>query len=175
LKIKGARSLTKFVLPLFLVVCTQLASATLRAQSVSPPPNIIAIRADDLGYGDVSFSGCPDYSTPNIDSLASSGIRCSNAFVPHPFYSHSGAALLTGRYQQRFGHQNQPDDDASTPRLGLPMQELLLPQILKPAGDVCGAIRKWHLGTAHNLQPLQRGFDKFPGFLGSCSHWHKLY
>jgi len=166
-EIKGAGSLKKFVLPLVLFVCAQPATTTLRSQSGSPPPNIVVILADDLGYGDVSFNGCPEYSTPNIDSLASSGIWCSNGYVTHRFCSPS-AALLTGLYQQRFGHENQLDDDASNPRLGLPMRELLLPQILKPAGYVCGAIGKCHLGTAHNLQPLQRGFDeffRFPRFL----------
>src|SRR5437899_11989777 len=133
------------------------------------PPNIIIILADDLGYGDVSFNGCPDYLTPNIDSLATNGIWCSNGYVTHPFCSPSRASLLTGRYQQRFGHENQPEGDQSNPRQGLPMQELLLPQIVKPAGYVCGAIGKWHLGTAPNMRPLQRGFDEFFGFLGSDS------
>ena len=51
------------------------------------------------------------------------------------------------------------------------MQELLLPQMLKPAGYVCGAIGKWHLGDAPNLRPTQRGFDEFFGFLGGASHY----
>src|SRR5207253_10400259 len=110
------------------------------------PPNIIIILADDLGYGDVSFNGCPDYLTPNIDSLTTNGVKCSNGYVTHPFCSPSRAALLTGRYQQRFGHENNPDiDDDANPRLGLPVQELTLSQILKPAGYACGWIAKWHL------------------------------
>ena len=52
---------------------------------------------------------------------------------------------------------------------GLPLGELLLPQILKPAGYVCGLIGKWHLGTNSAFRPLQRGFDEFYGFLGAES------
>ena len=139
----------------------------LLAQLVPPHPNIVIILADDLGYGDVSFNGCPDYQTPNIDALASNGVRCSNGYVTHPFCSPSRAALLTGRYQQRFGHENQPEATALSS--GLPLGELLLPQILKPAGYVCGAIGKWHLGTNSAFWPLQRGFDEFYGFLESQS------
>src|SRR5947199_10125628 len=86
--------------------------------------NIVIILADDLGYGDVSYNGCPDYATPNIDSLATNGIWCSSGYVTHPFCSPSRAALLTGRYQQRFGHENNPgpaevgDADVSNPGLG---------------------------------------------------------
>ena len=136
------------------------------------PPNIIIILADDLGYGDVSFNGCPYYSTPNIDSLASTGVWCTNGYVTHPFCSPSRAALLTGRYQQRFGHENQPADDNTNPLLGLPVQELLLPQILKPAGYVCGAVGKWHLGSAPGLLPTARGFDEFFGFLPGTSSYY---
>ena len=150
---------------MFLVVCTLPATTTLQAQSASPPPNIIVILADDLGYGDVSFNGCPDYLTPNIDALASNGVRCSSGYVTHPFCSPSRAALLTGRYQQRFGHENQPYDG------GLPLGELLLAQILKPAGYVSGAIGKWHLGALSAYRPVQRGFDEFYGFLGVQSEY----
>src|SRR6266446_6173652 len=136
------------------------------------PPNIIIILADDLGYGDVSFNGSPDWITPNIDSLTTNGIRCSNGYVTHPFCSPSRAALLTGRYQQRFGHENQPEQDDNNTVLGLPIGELVLPQMLKPAGYVCGAIGKWHLGTAQNLRPMQRGFDEFFGFLGGESPYN---
>src|SRR5207245_11295453 len=103
----------KCLLALSVVVCTTQATTTLVAQSVPPRPNIIVILADDLGYGDVSFNGCPDYLTPNIDSLATNGIWCSNGYVTHPFCSPSRASLPTGRYQQRFGHGNQPEGDQS--------------------------------------------------------------
>ncbi len=168
----GPHFLRKFLLPLVLIACV-FVSASALAQSQQP--NILIILADDLGYGDVAFNGCPDYATPNIDSLTINGVGCSSGYVTHPFCSPSRAALITGRYQHRFGHENQPETDFSNPRLGLPMQEMLLSQMLKSAGYVCGWVGKWHLGTAHNLRPLQPGFDEFFGFLGSCSHWHKLY
>src|SRR5436190_2154107 len=61
------------------------------APAQTPPAhaNIVVILADDLGYGDVSFNGCPDLTTPNIDSLTKNGVRCSNGYVTHPFCSPS--------------------------------------------------------------------------------------
>jgi len=104
----------------------------LQAQSV-PPPNIIIILADDLGYSDVSYNRVnPDFLTPNIDSLTTNGVQCTNGYVTHPFCSPSRAALLTGRYQQRFGHEEQPVDGASLQ--GLPLTEVTSAQLLKPAG-----------------------------------------
>src|SRR5437762_11047726 len=158
------RTFRRFSLAFVLSACA-LVSPSALAQSGQP--NIIVILADDLGYGDLGFNGCPDYPTPNIDSLTINGVRCSNAYVTHPFCSPSRAGLLTGRYQQRFGHENQPDSIA--PSSGLSLGELLLPQILKPAGYVCGVIGKWHLGTNSAFRPLQRGFDEFYGFLESQS------
>ena len=142
------------------------------ALAQSQQPNIVIILADDMGYGDVSYNGCPDYQTPNIDSIASNGILCTNGYVSHPFCGPSRAGLLTGRYQQRFGHEENPADDNDNPRLGLPETEITLPQILKPAGYVCGTVGKWHLGAASNLHPLQRGFDEFFGFLGAASNYY---
>src|SRR5213082_1950764 len=130
---------TRFLLP-FILLGSLFASPLVFAQSGQP--NILIILADDLGYGDVSYNGCPDYATPNIDSLATNGIWCSNGYVTHPFCSPSRAALITGRYQQRFGHENQPEQDDNNTILGLPTGELVLPQILKPAGYVCGAVGK---------------------------------
>ena len=151
----------KSAFSLIVVFLSFLTSA--RAQTA--PPNIVVIVADDLGYGDVSFNGCPDYATPNIDSIATNGASCPDGYATHPFCSPSRAGLMTGRYQQRFGYENQPEDDPDNPNLGLPTTELTLADILKPAGYVCGAIGKWHLGYASNLQPLSRGFDEFWGFL----------
>jgi arylsulfatase A-like enzyme len=158
----------KSVFSLIVVLLSSFASA--RGQTA--PPNIVVILADDLGYGDVSFNGCPDYSTPNIDSIATNGASCSDGYATHPFCSPSRAGLMTGRYQQRFGYENQPEDDPNNPNLGLPTTELTLAEILKPAGYVCGAIGKWHLGYASNLQPLSRGFDEFWGFLDAQSHYY---
>src|SRR5450432_352193 len=163
----GLILMKKFLLFLLLVLSGFVPLAWTQA-----PPNIVVILADDLGYGDVGFNGCPDIPTPNIDSLAANGALCTNGYVTHPFCSPSRAGLMTGRYQQRFGYEDQPLDDASNPRLGLPMTELPLPQILKPAGYVCEAIGKWHLGCAPNFLPTARGFDEFFGFLDASSPYY---
>src|SRR6266513_5071897 len=167
--VKGLSIFRKFLRLLVLVACVFVSSSAL---AQSGQPNIVIILADDLGYGDVAFNGCPDYPTPNIDSLTINGVSCSNGYVTHPFCSPSRAGLITGRYQQRFGHENQPENDDSNPRLGLPLQEVLLSQILKPAGYVCGWIGKWHLGIAPNMRPTQRGFDEYFGFLGGISQYY---
>src|SRR5438445_680362 len=116
------------------VIAWLLLVTEIRAQLPVPPPNIVVILADDLGYGDVSFNGCPDFTTPNIDSLTNTGVRCSNAYVTHPFCSPSRAGLLTGRYQQRFGHEMNPAWDPENPRLGLPLSQTTLPHVLKTTG-----------------------------------------
>jgi len=71
-------------------------------------PNILIIVSDDHGYADVGFHGCQDIPTPNIDSLARSGVRFTNGYVSGPYCSPTRAGLLTGRYQQRFGHEFNP-------------------------------------------------------------------
>src|SRR5688572_32767630 len=86
-----------------LLVTTNVAEA-----SSSQLPNIVVLLADDLGYADISLHGGREVSTPNIDSLAGNGIRCSNGYVSGPYCSPTRAGLLTGRYQQRFGHEFNP-------------------------------------------------------------------
>ena len=139
---------------LWIVACTFIVSGTLQAQLSAEHPNIVVILADDLGYGDVGFNGCPDIPTPNIDSLASNGVLCTDGYVTHPFCSPSRAALLTGRYQQRYGHEHQPEVTGRMMRpnpSGLPSQELLLPQLLKPAGYVSGS--DWQMAFRYFIKP----------------------
>ena len=155
------------LLSLLIIACALITPRPMHADPRHP--NIIVILADDLGYGDVGFNGCPDIPTPNIDSLAANGVLCTSGYATHPFCSPSRAGLLTGRYQQRFGHENNPLEDERNSGLGLPLEELVLPQLLKPAGYVSGAIGKWHLGAAVNLHPLARGFDEFFGFIDGSS------
>ena len=128
-------------------------------------PNILIIVADDLGYADVGFHGCKDIPTPNIDSLAKNGVRCSNGYVSGPYCSPTRAGLLTGRYQTRFGHEFNP---GAGENIGLPLTETTLADRLKKAGYKTGWVGKWHLGSAAKFQPMNRGFDDSFGFLGGA-------
>ena len=128
-------------------------------------PNIVIILADDQGYADVGFQGCRDIPTPNLDSLAKNGVRFSNGYVSGPYCSPTRAGLLTGRYQQRFGHEFNPGK-TETETFGLPLSETTVADRLKSAGYVTGIVGKWHLGNAPRFQPQQRGFNEFFGFLG---------
>ena len=129
-------------------------------------PNVLVILADDLGYADTGFQGCVDIPTPHLDRLATAGVRCTNGYVTHPFCSPTRAALMTGRYQHRFGHENNPFYDPNDHREGLPLSEKLLPEYLRSAGYATGWIGKWHLGAAPEFHPLRRGFTETFGFLG---------
>src|SRR5215831_2716465 len=120
-----------------------------------------------MGYADIGCHGSKDIPTPNIDALAKGGIRFTNAYVSGPYCSPSRAGLLTGRYQQRFGHEfNPPPQDAG--KLGLPLSEKTIADRLKAAGYTTGIVGKWHLGTLPQFRPMRRGFDEFYGFLGGA-------
>jgi arylsulfatase A-like enzyme len=130
-------------------------------------PNIIVILADDLGYADVGFHGCKDIPTPHTDSLAKNGVRCTNGYVSGVYCSPTRAGLLTGRYQQRFGHEFNPGGGKKGDGgQGLPLSETTLADRLKKAGYTTGLVGKWHLGGGSKFHPTNRGFDEFFGFLG---------
>jgi arylsulfatase A-like enzyme len=136
------------------------------AQSSRRRPNIILIVADDLGNQDVGFQGSPDCKTPHLDSLAASGVRYTNGYASHPFCSPTRASIMTGRYQQRFGHENNMVVRRDDPDTGLPLTETLLPGLLSKAGYATGLVGKWHLGAHPRFHPLARGFQEMYGFVG---------
>lgn len=129
-------------------------------------PNVLLIVSDDHGYADVGFQGCKDIPTPHLDRLAASGVRCTSGYVSHAFCSPTRAGLMTGRYQQRFGHEFNPVYDPLDNNEGLPLTEKLLPAHLQEAGYVTGWIGKWHLGAAPPFTPQRRGFMETFGFIG---------
>ncbi|MDO8682785.1 MAG: sulfatase [Armatimonadota bacterium] len=136
------------------------------------PPNVVLIFADDLGYGELSCQGSKDIPTPHIDSIAKNGVRFTNGYVTCPLCSPSRAGLMTGRYQERFGHETNPGGSEQVRyRHGLPITEKNLAERLKAAGYATGLVGKWHLGFTGNLVPWKRGFDEFFGFLGGVHHY----
>jgi len=135
-------------------------------------PNVILILADDLGWADVGFNGCPDIPTPALDQLASEGVVCTQAYVSAPYCSPSRAGLLTGRYQSRFGHDCNPPYAPEREDIGTPLSETFIPAYLKQNGYATAAIGKWHLGDKPQFMPTQRGFDHWFGFgSGATNYW----
>lgn len=148
----------KRLILLLAFLCGQVAAAD--------KPNILIIVSDDQGYADAGFQGSKEALTPHLDALAKSGVRCTSGYVTYPVCSPSRAGLLTGRYQARFGHENNPVYDPLDEKEGLPLTEKLLPQFLKDAGYRTGWIGKWHLGSAPAFVPWARGFEESFGFIG---------
>ncbi|MDQ3624631.1 MAG: sulfatase-like hydrolase/transferase, partial [Verrucomicrobiota bacterium] len=129
-------------------------------------PNIIFIVADDLGYGELGCYGGKDVPTPHLDSLARNGVRFASGYVTAPFCAASRAALLTGRYQTRFGFEFNPlGAQNAEPAIGLPVTERTLADALREGGYATALVGKWHLGGSARFHPQRRGFDEFFGFL----------
>ncbi len=137
-------------------------------------PNIIVIMADDMGYADAGFTGAKDILTPNLDALAASGAVFTQGYSNHPFSGPSRAALLSGRYQHRFGFETNPAYDVNNTLLGISTGEKLFPKRLQEAGYKTAGFGKWHLGAAYPFHPNKRGFDYFYGFLGGGHDYFRV-
>jgi len=155
---------------LFSVLTIAFAAAlSLRAEETPKQPNIIYIMADDLGYTDVATSGSKYYETPNIDKLATQGLKltshhhCQNC-------QPTRAAVLSGQYGprtgvytvggiDRFDWQSRPLRPVDNV-VSLPLDKITFAQTLKKAGYDTGMFGKWHLGEKEGYHPAQRGFDE---------------
>lgn len=129
-------------------------------------PNIVFIVVDDLGYGETGCYGGKDIPTPHIDALAAGGVRFTNGYVTAPFCAASRVALMTGRYQTRFGFEFNPIGAKNVaPGIGLPVAEKTVADRLRDVGYATGLVGKWHLGGTAEFHPQRRGFEEFFGFL----------
>jgi arylsulfatase A-like enzyme len=163
------------------------------------PPNIILILADDLGYNDLTFGGGGvaggAVATPNIDSIARSGVTFTNGYAGNATCAPSRASIMTGRYATRFGFEftpapvaferllghsmpgphppiYHPEREADVPPLGelaVPQDEITIAQLLRTRGYHTLFFGKWHLGETPFTRPEARGFDETLGFLPGAS------
>ncbi|MHC4878882.1 MAG: sulfatase family protein [Planctomycetota bacterium] len=157
------RSLLRFAL---LLMLAGIAGSTADA---AEKPNLIVVMVDDMGYAGVSCFGNPYFKTPEIDRLASEGMRLTDFHSSGTVCSPTRAGLLTGRYQQRAGIEAviHPVSDHPEHRKGLRRAETTFGESLQAAGYVTGLIGKWHQGyteVSDEFHPQNHGFDEFVGY-----------
>lgn len=140
-----------------------LSVAPLQAQR----PNIVFIYADDMGYNDLACYGSKVNDTPNLDKLASEGMRFTDWYSASPVSAPSRAGLLTGRYPCRMGIDHVFFAHSVT---GMDQSEVTIPEVLRPRGYASGIFGKWHLGSRVQWFPLQQGFDTWYGSICSIDN-----
>lgn len=137
-------------------------------------PNLLFILADDLGWGDLSCYGRPDYQTPNLDRLARQGMRFTNAYSAAPVCTPTRVGFHTGRYPARLPvglmepitERKELGDRTKT--VGLSSEHPTVSSLIKSAGYDTALIGKWHLGYLPNFGPLRSGFDQFFGIMSGA-------
>lgn len=149
-------------------------------------PNVVILLTDDLGTLDANCYGSTDLTTPNIDKLAATGVRFTQAYA-HTVCCPARSALLTGRHPQRGGVANWTQGDMNGPKgINMALEEVTLAEVLKAAGYRTALFGKWHLGAHRDYGPEKQGFDEFfgirDGFIDNYNHFflhgqgfHDLY
>ena len=149
-------------------------------------PNVVILFTDDQGTLDANCYGSTDLITPNIDKLAATGVRFTQAYA-HTVCCPARAMLMTGRHPQRSGvhHWTQGDMNGAD-GINMALEEVTLAEALKAAGYRTALFGKWHLGAHRDFGPKKQGFDEFfgirDGFIDNYNHYflhrngfHDLY
>mgnify|MGYP000698392335 CR=1 FL=1 len=137
-------------------------------------PNIVFILSDDAGYADFGFQGSNEFRTPELDKFAKNSVLFTQAYVSAAVCGPSRAGLLTGKYQQKFGFEenNVPGlmskNGITGDDMGLPLDQKTMADYLKEQGYKTAIFGKWHQGNADRFHPTKRGFDEFYGFRGGA-------
>jgi len=149
-------------------------------------PNVVILFTDDQGTLDANCYGSTDLITPNIDRLAATGVRFTQAYA-HTVCCPARAALLTGRHPQRSGVRHWTQGNMHGPKgINMALDEVTLAEALKAAGYRTALFGKWHLGAHRDFGPRKQGFDEFfgirDGFIDNYNHhflhgkgYHDLY
>jgi arylsulfatase A len=131
-------------------------------------PNFVIVLADDLGYGDLGCYGAKTSCTPNLDRMATEGVRFTDFYAAQPVCSASRAALLTGCYPNRVGILGALGPAS---RNGISAGEQTIADVLKPQGYATAIFGKWHLGHHPPFLPTRHGFDTYYGLPYSNDMW----
>lgn len=131
-----------------------LAGSALCLAQTKQQPNVVIILVDDMGYGDLSFTGNPHLKTPSIDKFAKESVRL-NKFYVCPVSSPTRSGLMTGRYSLRTGIHDTYNGGAI-----MASNEITIAEMLKEAGYTTGIFGKWHLGDNYPFRPNDQGFDE---------------
>lgn len=162
----------KYFLPFFIPLSIWTLLGVSMPEKKRQSPNIVVIFMDDLGYGDLSSYGALDYRTPNIDRMATEGIRFTNFLAAQAVCSASRAALLTGCYSNRIGFSGALFPNA---KVGISSDEMTIAELLKQKNYATAIFGKWHLGDAKKFLPLQHGFDEYFGIPYSNDMWPRWF
>ncbi|HZB43873.1 MAG TPA: sulfatase-like hydrolase/transferase [Pyrinomonadaceae bacterium] len=157
------------------------SAASASGAAAARRPNVLFILADDLGWGDLSCYGRPDYRTPNLDALAREGTRFTDAYSASPVCTPTRCAFVTGRYPARtrvgleepLSWKKQLTEQRRD--VGLPPEHPTVASLLKAAGYRTALVGKWHLGYLPKYGPLKSGFEEFFGIMsgGATYFTHK--
>jgi len=165
-----------------------VGSTVVQAQTPATRPNVVILLTDDQGTLDANCYGSIDLKTPNMDKLAATGIRFTQAYA-HTVCCPARAALFTGRHPQRGGVRNWTQGDrhgSDRQNLHMAAEEVTLAEVLKSSGYRTGLFGKWHLGAQVGHGPLDQGFETYfghlSGFIDNYRHfflhgrgYHDLY
>jgi arylsulfatase A-like enzyme len=138
--LKGITMLNKnprLIVMSFILSLNFVCDVTLSTLIAAERPNIILVMADDQGWGDTSYNGHPELKTPNLDAMASEGLRLNRFYTAHFNCSPTRASVLTGRHPHRMG--------TFSPGSPIRAQELTVAKVLQSAGYATGHFGKWHL------------------------------
>jgi len=142
-------------------------------------PNIVFILADDLGWGDLSCYGRPDYQTPNLDALAREGLRFTNAYSAAALCTPTRVGFHTGRYPARLRvgleepiQERTSFSEEELRTIGIPPEHPTVSSLIKSAGYSTALVGKWHLGYLPYFGPIKSGFEEFFGIMsGAVDHF----